>query len=206
MCYKENFILCNIYYIQLGDNKRLWRDTYPFSTWGIRPSRIFEDVIEKEFAEAEDMLNRMFKTVHEINPLDLTSNTPYYYGYQVTIGPDGKPHVREFGNIRPSAKGLIEQAGVRAPLVDSAVDQKQNTLRVTAEMPGVTKQDIRVNISEDHVSIRAEKGEKKYHTDVPVNVALDDASAKATYANGILELKIKLKQPAKPKAREVKVE
>src|SRR3569832_82094 len=103
----------------------MWRESYPFGSWGIRPSRLLE-TIDKEFAEAEDMLNRMFKTVREINPSDLTSsNTPYYYGYQVTIGPDGKPHVREFGNIRPSAKGLVEQAGVRAQLVDSAVDQNQ---------------------------------------------------------------------------------
>jgi HSP20 family protein len=186
----------------------LWRDTYPFSTWGIRPSRIFEDVIEKEFAEAEDMLNRMFKTVREINPLDLTSNTPYYYGYQVTIGPDGKPHVREFGNVRPSAKGLIEQAGVRAPLVDTAVDQKQNTLRVTAEMPGVNKEDIKVNVSGKYVTVHAEKGDKKYHTDIPVDVELDDSSssAKATYTNGILELNIKLKQAPKEKAKEIKVD
>ena len=56
------------------------------------------------------------------------------------------------------------------------------------------------------MSIRAEKGEKKYHTDIPVNVILDDAPAKATYANGILELRLKLKEHPKPKTREVKIE
>src|ERR687885_718465 len=184
----------------------MWGDIYPFGNWGIRPSRLLES-IDKEFAEAEDMLNRMFKTVREINPLDLTSsNTPYYYGYQITVGPDGKPHVREFGNVRPSAKGLIEQAGVRAPLVDTAVDQKQNTLRVTAEMPGVNKEDIKVNVSGKYVTVHAEKGDKKYHTDIPVDVELDDSSAKATYTNGILELNIKLKQAPKEKAKEIKVE
>ncbi len=149
--------------------------------WGIRPSRIFEDVIDKEFAEAEDMLNRMFRTIREINPLDLTSNTP-------------------------SAKGLIEQAGVRAPLVDAAIDEKQNTLRVTAEMPGVNKEDIKVNVSGKYVTVHAEKGDKKYHTDIPVDVELDDSSAKATYTNGILELNIKLKRAPKEKAKEIKVE
>jgi HSP20 family protein len=108
----------------------MWRDIYPFGGWGIRPSRLLE-TIDNEFAEAEDMLNRMFKTVREINPSDLGSNTPYYYGYQITVGPDGKPHVREFGNIRPSAKGLIEQANATAPLVDIAIGEKQNILRVT---------------------------------------------------------------------------
>src|SRR5919197_665052 len=182
----------------------MWRD--PFSLRGMRPSRILR-YHNKEFAEVEDMLNRMFR-IREISPSDLIKNNnyPYYYGYQITVGPDGKPHVREFGNVRPSARGLVEQSGVREPLVDTALDEKENTLTITAEMPGVTKQDLRVNISEDHVSIHAEKGEKKYHTDIPVNVALDDTSAKASYANGILELKIKLKEPLKRKAREVKVE
>src|ERR687885_880583 len=172
----------------------MWGDIYPFGNWGIRPSRLLES-IDKEFAEAEDMLNRMFRIVREINPLDLaSSNAPYYYGYQITVGPDGKPHVREFGNIRPSAKGLIEQAGVRAPLVDTAINEKQNTLRVTAEMPGVNKEDVKIDVSDKYVTIHAEKGEKKYHADIPVDVELDDVSAKATYSNGILELKIKLKQ------------
>ncbi|MDQ3872132.1 MAG: Hsp20/alpha crystallin family protein [Thermoproteota archaeon] len=178
----------------------MWRD------WDIGfGRRLFED-IDKEFSEAEEMLGRMFRTVREMNPSEIAGTFPYYYGYQITVGPDGKPHVKEFGNVRPSARGLVEQTGVREPLVDTAVDEKDNTLTITAEMPGVTKQDIKVNISQDYVSIHAEKGQKKYRTDIPVNVALDEASAKATYANGILELKLKLKQPAKAKAREVKVE
>ena len=177
----------------------MWRDP-----WSFRGSKIFED-IDKEFAEAEEMLNRMFRTVREMGPSDI-SNFPYYYGYQITTGPDGKPRVREFGNIRASARGLIEQSGVRAPLVDTNLDKKENTLTITAEMPGVTKQDIKVNVSDQYVTIHAEKGDKKYHTDIPVDVELDDTSAKATYSNGILELKIRLKEAPRSKAREVKVE
>ena len=73
-------------------------------------------------------------------------------------------------------------------------------------MTGVTKQNIKANIADGFVSIHAEQGEKKYHTDIPVNVQLDDAPAKATYSNGILELKIKLKETPKLKSKEVKVE
>jgi HSP20 family protein len=166
---------------------------------------LFED-IDEEFTEAEEMLNRMFRTVRGMRPEELATNFPYYYGYQVTVGPDGKPHVREFGNIKPSVKGLVEPTETREPLVDTVLDEKENLLTITAEMPGVTKQDIKVSVTEDYVSVHAEKGDKKYHTDIPVNVALDDKSAKATYANGILELKIKLKEPPKPKATDVKVD
>lgn len=167
--------------------------------------RMFED-IDREFQDAEEMLNRMFRTVREMTPSDITGAYPYYYGYQITVGPDGKPHVREFGNMKPSARGLVEQTGVREPLVDTAIDEKDNSLTITAEMPGVTKQDIKVKVSQEYVSIHAERGEKKYHTDIPVDIELDDKSAKATYSNGILELKIKLKAPPKPKETEVQVE
>lgn len=176
----------------------MWNDPWKFSRG------ILED-IDKEFEEAENMLNRMFRTVREMEPSAI-ANFPYYYGYQITVGPDGKPKVREFGNVRPAARGLVEQSGIREPMVDTAINEKENSLIITAEMPGVTKQDIKVNVADGFVSIHAEQGEKKYHTDIPVKVQLDDSSAKATYSNGILELKIKLKQAPKLKGKEVKVE
>ena len=176
----------------------MWRDPWNYN-FG---SRIFEEM-DKEFAEAEEMLNRVFRTAREMPD---SVNGPYFYGYQITVGQDGKPHVREFGNVKPTAKGLVEQSGLREPLVDTTVDAKENRLIITAEMPGVTKQDIKVSIAENSVTIHAEKGEKKYHADIPVNVELDDASAKATYSNGILELKIKLKQAQKSKGKEIRVE
>jgi HSP20 family protein len=167
---------------------------------------IFED-IDKEFAAAEDMLNRMFKTVREMGPSTTTgaADHPYYYGYQLTVGPDGKPKIREFGNVRPTARGLVEQTGVRQPLVDTVLNEKENTLTITAEMPGIDKENIQVNLADKYVSIHAEKGDKKYHTDIPVNVEVGD-SVKAIYTNGILELKIKLKEASKPKGKTIKVE
>ena len=177
----------------------MWRDRdFGFG------KRLLKD-IDREFTEAEEMLNRMFRTVRKVSP-DAVVHGPYYYGYQITVGPDGKPHVREFGNMKPSARGLVEQSSVREPLIDTKVDEKENALTITAEMPGITKQDIKVKVAQDHVSIHAEKGEKKYQADIPVNIELDDKSAKATYSNGILELKINLKAPPKPKEREVQVE
>jgi HSP20 family protein len=146
----------------------------------------------------------MFRTVRESNP---TSETfPYYYGYQITVGPDGRPRIREFGNAKPASKGLMQQSSVREPLVDTSFDEKDNLLTITAEMPGITKQDVKVELAEGLVTIHAEKGDKKYHTELPVNEELDSDSAKATYTNGILELKIRSKRSPKPKAKEVKVE
>jgi HSP20 family protein len=178
--------------------------------WNPRFGRSIFEEIDKEFAEANDMLNRMFRTVREMEPSTSTSGTagvdyPYYYGYQLTVGPDGKPKIREFGNVRPAARGLVEQTGVRQPIVDTAFDEKENTLTITAEMPGIDKENIKVNLADQYISIHAEKGDKKYHTDIPVNAEVGD-SVKAIYTNGILELKIKLKESSKPKGKAIRVE
>lgn len=166
--------------------------------------RILEEM-DKEFAE----LSRLFSGIQESGS-SAGGRLPYYYGYQVTVGPDGKPHVREFGNVRPSSRGLVQHAeqtpSVREPLVDAILDEKQNTLVVTAEMPGITKEDIKIHLGEGVVTLHAEKGEKKYHKVIPVEHELDEHSAKAAYTNGIVELKIKLKALAKKKGRDVKVE
>jgi HSP20 family protein len=176
----------------------MWKEPWGFST------RIFEEM-DKEFAE----LSRLFSGIQESGS-STGGKLPYYYGYQVSVGPDGKPHVREFGNVRPSSRGLVGQVeqtpSVREPLVDAILDEKQNTLVITAEMPGITKEDIKIHLGEGLVTIQAEKGEKKYHKTIPVEHELDENSAKAAYTNGIVELKIKLKAPAKKKGRDVKVE
>jgi HSP20 family protein len=77
---------------------------------------------------------------------------------------------------------------------------------ITAEMPGITKEDVKVSMEEGLVTIHAEKGNKKYHTELPVDKELDPDSTKASYINGILELKIQLKKPLKSKTKEIKVE
>jgi HSP20 family protein len=175
----------------------MWRNPWDYT------NRIFEE-LDKEFTDAEHMLTRMFRTVRESNPTFETF--PYYYGYQITLGPDGRPRIREFGNARPASRGLIQQSAVREPLVDTAFDEKDNSLTITAELPGITKQDIKLETSEGLVTIHAEKGDKKYHTEIPVDEQLDVETAKATYTNGILELKIKSKKLPKPKAKEIKVD
>lgn len=175
----------------------MWRNPWNYT------NRIFEE-LDKEFSDAEQMLSRMFRTVREPNANFDTF--PYYYGYQITVGPDGKPRIREFGNAIPASSGLMQQTNVRQPLVDTSYEEKDNSLTITAEMPGITKQDIKLEVADGLITIHAEKGDKKYHTEIPVQDELDQDSAKATYTNGILELKIKSKRSPRAKAKEIRVD
>ena len=115
---------------------------------------------------------------------------PIFYGYTMTTGPDGKPVVNEYGNVKPDMLPTQEK---REPLIDTLVDEKEKTLKVIAEMPGVEKSDVNVVVGVDGViHIDAERGEKKYQVKVPIKHKVDPEPPKATYKNGILELVFKL--------------
>ncbi len=121
------------------------------------------------------------------------------------MGPDGKPRVREFGNVKPTRRGTFELHS-REPYVDVVVDDKEQALKVVAEMPGVQKEDIQIQATEDSLNIKATNKDRNYDTTVPLNNRVDPSSARASYRNGVLEVTLKLKEPAKPKGLNVKVE
>jgi HSP20 family protein len=134
---------------------------------------------------------------------NLQTYGPYYYGYTMTIGPDGKPVIKEYGNVKPA---LLPTSDVREPFVDVLVDDKEKVLKLVAEMPGVEKKDIKIIVEGRTVNLDAEHGEKKYSAKVPIRQKVDEDSVKATYANGILEVRFKLKEDEKPKGKTVEVE
>lgn len=177
----------------------LWKDPVSIS------SKIFEEM-DREFLEVEDMLARMFRTATESEGVRELSTAIPFYGFQITVGPVGRRRIREFGNPRPLSKELMEQTNVRQPIVDTNLNEKENVLIVTVEMPGITNHDVKVGLKQGLIIIHAEKGGKKYHTEVPINSELEADSAKASYLNGILELKINLKKASKSRVKEVKVE
>ena len=157
------------------------------------------------FQEIDEMINGMFRAASSIEGnLQQNPNT-VFYGYQVNVGPDGKPHVREFGNVKPTKRGTFELAS-REPFVDTLVDDKENSLKVVAEMPGIQKEDIKLEVTEKSLIIKAENKDRNYSTEVPLTIPIEISSAKASYNNGILEVKLMLKTPLKSKGVSVKVD
>ncbi len=163
--------------------------------------------IDDEFDRLIKKMSRSFMDLEDVfedrNLHNLQTFGPFYYGYTMTIGPDGKPIVKEYGNVKP---GLLPTSQTREPLVDTLVDEKEKLVKLVAEMPGVEKKDIKVVVQDKLVQIDAEHGEKKYHVKVPIKPKFDENTAKASYTNGILELVFKLKEDPKPKGKTVEVE
>ena len=128
---------------------------------------------------------------------------PFFYGYTMTVGPDGKPVVQEYGNVKP---GLLPTSETREPLVDTIIDEKEKVVKLIAEMPGVEKTDVKIVVENKTVDLSAEHGDKKYHVKVPVQHKVDENSVKASYKNGVLEILFKLIEEEKPKSKTVEVE
>ena len=109
---------------------RRWDYMNPFSgsSFGLAP----EDWL-REFDQMRHEMEHVFEqTIQDIEriPKELVREYqtaagemareigPLVYGYSYTIGADGKPQFREFGNIRPSQRSLGgRRPGVRVPML-----------------------------------------------------------------------------------------
>src|SRR5262245_47761372 len=104
-----------------------------FDEMRMEMERMFQEQFKDIQTKAQKELVREYETpgggkVREIGPL--------VYGYSTIIGPDGKPRVREFGNVRPS-RGFFggiprpEISGEIEPLVDVTTTDKE--VKIIAE-------------------------------------------------------------------------
>ncbi|RLI55276.1 MAG: Hsp20/alpha crystallin family protein [Candidatus Thorarchaeota archaeon] len=166
-------------------------------------SRIFDEMT-REFEEANQMIERMFRTARNYSGGEVKTFGPWYYGFSVRTGPDGKPVFREFGNVRPTAEGQVIE-GYREPLLDVVVDDREDIVRIAAEMPGISKEDVKLKATESVVNLNAESGDRKYRAEIPLSVEIDPDSGEASFNNGILEATFKLKESAKKDGKDIKV-
>lgn len=155
--------------------------------------------------ETERMFSEQFKDIESRIPKNLIKEYetpegekvrefgPVVYGYSMTVGPDGKPKVREFGNIRRQGfsgfKGWFpELSSEIEPLVDLTESEKE--VKVVVELPGVEKNEIKINAFPDKVDITAinPSNNKSYKKTVELPGDINIKTAKSTFKNGILEI------------------
>ena len=182
---------------------RLWCEIMSWERWWRRRSpfgRIFDEM-ERMMRELDEMFSRSFEDLEREIPRSLIREKrtdrgyireigPIVYGYSITIGPDGRPIIREFGNIRPGREPeMVEVSEAREPLVD--VFEEEDVVKVIAEVPGVEKDDINLNATERRLIIKVDTPQRKYYKEVDLPAEVDPQSAKATYKNGVLEVVLK---------------
>jgi len=170
-------------------------------------SPFFPD-IDKFFEDMEKEMEEAFRELQERVPEDLVRERrlpdgskvkefgPFVYGYSITIGPDGKPVIREFGNVKPGLEGgregPIAFKEEREPLVD--VFEEDDKIKIVAEMPGVEKEDINLYAEDDRLTISVDTPERKYYKELQLPTEIDPNTTETSYKSGILEVLVKKKE------------
>ncbi len=178
----------------------------------------FRDV-DDIFKEMEEMMGREFEELSKRAPSDLIRERtlpdgtkvkrwgPFVYGYSMTIGPDGKPQIREFGNVKSGTLKGRPQVDVkeqREPLVD--VMETDGEVKVIAELPGVEKKDIKLHGTENTLTISVDTPQRKYFKEVETPTKIDVKKAESIYKNGVLEVTVPKTKEEKPKGEAIKIE
>ena len=73
-------------------------------------------------------------------------------------------------------------------------------------MPGIKKEDIKINAYEGSVEVIADNPQRKYHKTIELSKDADIETSRSTYNNGVLEVIFNKKKTMKPKGREIKIE
>ena len=133
-----------------------------------------------------------FSKVGELKNLDPKGKLRGVYGYSVKfgLGEQGEQAVRvePFGNIRRDEHGHAVVENAREPLVD--VFEEEDHLLVVAEMPGITKADVKLELRDDILTIHAERGEKLYHKEVLLPQPFTADKMQWSCKNGVLEIRL----------------
>jgi len=173
-----------------------------------------EDMMEKDFEQFRTRIPKGLKRERKLpDGTTIPEWGPFVYGYSMTIGPDGKPKIREFGNVKPSTdsescrldRPCLDVKQEREPLVD--IVDRDKEMNVIVELPGVAKEAIKLHGTENKLTISVNVTDRKYFKEIDMPVKIDPKKAKTSYKNGVLEVTVpKVEERIKPNGEEIKIE
>ncbi len=153
----------------------------------------FESFFNDDFSK---VLNKMIKDIQEqMQSIDTDFEKIEHapgvkkrtYGFSMKIGPDGHVKIEEFGDIPSKKSSKKAKEPLRQPLVD--VMNKDKEIAVIAELPGVSKKDIKLKLSKDKKTLTITAG-KKYYKELKLPAKVKKIE-KQTYKNGVLDVTLK---------------
>src|SRR5213594_3164909 len=185
-------------------SRRRWKG--PLSNWFEDFERTFEEMFKGMDLPKELIRERKLPdgaTVREMGP--------FVYGYSFSVGPDGKPVVREFGNVKPSLRGgpfgaprpKLSVKEEREPLLDTIA--QDDIVKVVAELPGVEKSDISLECDGRTLTLKVETDKRRYFKRLELPAEVDPDTSKANYKNGVLEL-VLTRETRGPKPKQIRID
>lgn len=113
------------------------------------------------------------------------------YGFHVktALGDRGEQEIKvePFGNVRPRSAGTAREEDVREPLVD--VHEEADHVLVLAEIPGASKENVTLDLTDGRLHLLARRGDTKYQKEIvlPENCSPERMTWECN--NGILKVR-----------------
>lgn len=179
---------------------------------------------EREIGGMHERMDKIFKQALDGKIEKQGKGGPFVYGFSMRTGPDGIPHVQEFGNMSPEmmhrfregnnlslpGPGEIQtETGTialprREPLTD--IIEHNDHFTITLELPGIDKKDIDLEIKDDILEVNVDTPLRKYFKKLPLPSEVEPKSIDASFNNGVLDVNVKrlIAEPKKGKRIKIK--
>lgn len=133
-----------------------------------------------------------FSRTGEIPGLGKAKDIKGVYGFSIKTGLGGEGlKVEPFGNIRKdAASGESVVQEIREPIVD-VLEEEGYTL-VVAEMPGISAEDVRLEVKDDLLTIVAEKRDKRFRKELLLPKSYPKGKMQISCNNGVVEIKCRM--------------
>jgi len=203
----------------MSEEENIWSRWFnQGSGWPFNPRWVTEDT-EDVFAEMKQFMDSKFKEMSEKAPKNLVRERilpegkkvkelgPFVYGYTMTVGSDGKPRIREFGNIKPRTRFRrpeLDIAEEREPLTD--ILDTNGEIKAIIELPGVAKEDINVTGTERTLTVSVDTADRKYFKKLNLPVEVNHETTTSKYTNGVLEVTIKKNEKKEMEAEKIEIQ
>lgn len=188
---------------------------------------------ERDFADMHKRMDDVFKQAMDGKPEKPGKGGPFVYGFSMRQGPDGVPHIQEFGNVSSEMMRRFRPAGalpsegacapgepcttgeipkdlrpigelIREPLTD--IIEHDKYLSITMELPGVEKKEIDLNSHGHELEVSIDNPVRKYYKKLSLPTEVEPKSITANFKNGVLEVQLKRVEPKKKTGKKIKID
>ena len=156
-----------------------WRRRKKKSPW-------FNDIYE-ELEKLGYLIDETIQKASEGSYNKLPVRRNRVQGFSIKIGPDGKPRIYEFSS-RQSQQIEDDLGDDQEPLVDMIEDDE--LLVVLAALPGIKKEDIDLRVTETCLTVSIDADDFEWYNEFKLPTKVNPNSARASYKNGVLEVKM----------------
>jgi len=190
--------------IHVKDKKELLRDVSKLieSGFGLfnlskrnKPGRIETNLLElledlEKLSEKTDSFKKEFEVNGKKGIIDFKIN----YG-TLSKSRVGRKSLHDLKRKRETSKRFkdlsryIKRDKEREPISD--IFEEENTIKIVIELPGVSEDDIKWELTDDKLRVNVDNPDKRYSKNIKLPSPVNKQKTEATYKNGILEFSLK---------------